>query len=117
MDHKKIKTSLKQMKTNMLQELPVGYPFEVSTCTAYLTSNPVGDNEKTASCKVMSENVDESHSTSETFSLNANVNDEIIASEELSEWPTLSKLQYCEVMLEGQEEPVVALKDSGAEIV
>jgi len=50
--------------------------------------------------------------------LNANVNDEIIASEELSEWPTLSKLQYCEVslMLEGQEEPVVALKDSGAEI-
>ena len=99
---------------NMLQELPVGYPFEVSI--AYLTSNPVVDNEKTASCKVMSENVDESHSTSETFPLNANVNDEIIASEELSEWPTLSKLQYCEVMLEGQEEPVVALKDSGAEI-
>ena len=32
---------------NMLQELPVGYPFEVST--AYLTSNPVVDNEKTAS--------------------------------------------------------------------
>ena len=50
------------------------------------------------------------------FPLNANVNDEIIASEELSEWPTLSKLQYCEVMLEGQEEPVVAQKDSGAEI-
>ena len=61
----------------------------------------------------MSENVDESHSTSETFPLNVNVNDEMIASEELSEWPTLSKLQYCEVMLEGQEEPVVALKDSG----
>ena len=50
------------------------------------------------------------------YPLNANVNDEIIASGELSEWPTLSKLQYCEVMLEGQEEPVVALKDSGAEI-
>ena len=99
---------------NMLQELPVGYPFEVST--AYLTSNPVVDNEKTASCKVMSENVDESHSTSETYPLNANVNDEIIASGELSEWPTLSKLQYCEVMLEGQAELVVALKDSGAEI-
>ena len=77
---------------NMLQELPVGYPYEVTTCTAYLTSNPVVDNEKTASCKVMSENVDESHSTSETYPLNANVNDEIIASGELSEWPTLSKL-------------------------
>ena len=51
----------------MLQELPVGYPFEVSTCTAYLTSKPVVDNEKTASCKVMSEDVDESHSTSETL--------------------------------------------------
>ena len=101
---------------NMLQELPVGYPFEVSTCTAYLNSNTVVDNEKTASCKVMSENVDEGHYTSETIPLNANVNDEIIASEELSEWPTLSKLQYCKVMLEGQEEPVVALKDSGAEI-
>ena len=96
---------------SMLQELPAGYPFEVSTCTAYLTFNPVVDNEKTASCKVMSGNVDESHSTSETFPLNANVNDELIASEELSEWPTLSKLQYCKVMLEGQEEPVVALKD------
>ena len=88
-------------------------PFEVSI--AYLTSNPVVDNEKTASCKVTSENVDESHYTSETYPLNANVNDEIIAFEELSEWPTLSELQYCQVMLEGQEEPVVALKDSGAE--